>query len=395
MISIYNKISDYIMVLNSVGDIIFCNESFLNKLNYEYNEILNLNITKIIKNKYNHSASDIIKECKEINETIEFYTKSGQTIKINSNISIENFNNEKSILIIGKEVDSKAYTTEMLEDLLDNIDSCTFILKEDGKYLYVNKAFTNILNKTREEIIGTYNEEYWEYDIYTELDRNNKEVVRNKSPKIFNEKLVEGENIQWYESYKAPIFDKSGNHKYVVATSKNVTLSKTISEELYKNYNKTNLENRFYIGNKEDIDLKKKLTNIGEQILEYTQANSMSVLLYDREKNVLVPTIKLRDANKHFKNIERVPFPIKEEELANYKCCLNSVFPLEEIEKFSSINLNHCEEVAYGGNYLIELYNEFIGFICISFKKGNAPKFNSDEYMKYICNKIAMIIKNT
>lgn len=36
----------------------------------------------------------------------------------------------------------------------------------------------------------------------------------------------------------------------------------------------------------------------------------------------------------------------------------------------------------------------FIGMITLSYSKGNASKFNSDEYMKYICNKIAMIIKN-
>ena len=34
MLSIYNKISDYILVLNFDGEVIFCNESLLNRLNY-------------------------------------------------------------------------------------------------------------------------------------------------------------------------------------------------------------------------------------------------------------------------------------------------------------------------------------------------------------------------
>ena len=47
MLSIYNKISDYIIVLRHDGEIIFCNEVFLKRLNYNKNDILNLNINEI------------------------------------------------------------------------------------------------------------------------------------------------------------------------------------------------------------------------------------------------------------------------------------------------------------------------------------------------------------
>ena len=35
MLSIYNKISEYIIVVNLEGEIIFCNESFLKRFNYK------------------------------------------------------------------------------------------------------------------------------------------------------------------------------------------------------------------------------------------------------------------------------------------------------------------------------------------------------------------------
>ena len=54
MLFIYNKISDYIIVLNNNGKIVFCNESFLNRLSYNQDEILKLNISKIITNGYNN-----------------------------------------------------------------------------------------------------------------------------------------------------------------------------------------------------------------------------------------------------------------------------------------------------------------------------------------------------
>ncbi len=155
MVSIYNKVSDYIIVLNCMGEIIFCNESFLKRLNYNHEEILNLNIGKIINE--NNNINNEIKEFGEINKTLEFYSKSNELVKINSTIIIENFNNDKSIFIIGKEVESKQYTMEILEDLLDNINVCAFVIDDDGKYLYVNKPFAEMLDKKREDIIGTYN----------------------------------------------------------------------------------------------------------------------------------------------------------------------------------------------------------------------------------------------
>ena len=79
MLFIYNKISDYIIVLNNNGKIVFCTESFLNRLSYNQDEILKLNISKIITNGYNN----IPKGSEEANKTLEFHAKSNEIAKIN------------------------------------------------------------------------------------------------------------------------------------------------------------------------------------------------------------------------------------------------------------------------------------------------------------------------
>lgn len=392
MVSIYNKVSDYIIVLNCMGEIIFCNESFLKRLNYNHEEILNLNIGKIINQ--NNNINNELKEFGEINKTLEFYSKSNELVKINSNIIIENFNSDKSIFIIGKEVKSKQYTMEILEDLLDNINVCAFVIDSDGKYLYVNKPFTEMLDKKREDIIGSYNGDNWEYNIYNEFEKNNTEVFENKSPKIFNEKLVYDGNIHWYESYKAPIYDENKKPKYIVAKSKNVDLSKITSEELYKNYNRVTIENDFSGSSKKSVDLNEILKNIGEHILDYTKADGISMLLYDSDKEGLIPIVKLKNAKINLKNIEFIPLKKVNLYSDKYRSYFNCVFTKDKIPNLSSVDYKCIDELYYCGNYIIELNDELIGMIGLSYKKGNTPKFNSDEYMKYICNKIAMIINN-
>ncbi|MFR9069660.1 MAG: PAS domain S-box protein, partial [Paraclostridium sp.] len=392
MVSIYNKVSDYIIVLNCMGEIIFCNESFLKRLNYNHEEILNLNIGKIISE--NNNINNDLKEFGERNKTLEFYSKSNELVKINSNIIIENFKSDKSIFIIGKEVESKQYTMEILEDLLDNINVCAFVIDDDGKYLYVNKPFAEMLDKKREDIIGTYNSDNWEYNIYNEFEKNNREVFESKSPKIFNEKLVYDDNIHWYESYKAPIFDENKKPKYIVAKSKNINLSKITAEELYKNYNRVTIENDFSGSSKKSVDLNEILKNIGEHILDYTKADGISMLLYDSDKEGLIPIIKLKNSNTHLENVEFIPLKKFDVYLDKYKSYFNCIFKKDKIDNLSNIDYICIDKLDYCGNYIIDLYDEFIGMICLSYSKGNAPKFNSDEYMKYICNKIAMIINN-
>lgn len=389
MLSIYNKISDYIMVLNYNGEIIFCNQSFLNLLNYTHEEVLNLSIKELIKN------DDILKESEEINKTLEFYTKSKKPVKVNSIISTEKFNDKKNIFIVGKQVQSKPYTMEMLEDILDNINASMFIIDNDDKYLYVNKAFSNMVNKKKEDIIGTYSIDHWSNNIYNEFKKNNNEIIKNKSPKIFNEKVEEVNGISWYESYKAPIIDDDGKFKYIVAQTKNINLSKTISEELYKNYNTVNFENDFDSSDNNSNSLNKVLSNIGEKIIDYTDADGISILLYDREQEGLIPAIKLKDSAMYLEKVDFIPLKKDDVDLKKYKGQVNCILPKNKITDLYDAGYSRIEQLDYCGSYAIELYNEFIGIISLTYSNGNSPKFNSDEYMKYICNKLAMIIKNT
>ena len=391
MLSIYNKISEYIIVVNLEGEIIFCNESFLKRFNYKKDEILNKDIRKII-NKFNY-FNELSEDNQGIDEILEFYTKSNEVIKVNSNISIANFNNQESVVIIGKKNEDKPYNMDMLEDLLDNIDVAAFIIDKNGKYLYVNNNFSEMLNEKRENIIGKYNNIYWDDETYNNFNKNNSEVFKIKSAKIFNEKATVDGSSCWYKSFKAPIFDENGNTKYIVATTKNVNLSKAISEELYKNYNRAIMENNFERKN-DNMKLNDILNNISQYILEYTKSDGLSLMIYDEKIEGLKPIINLENSVLNIKENEVISLKkadIQSEVYRKYSNCILHKDKLPDILRDKSVLV---DELNYFGNYSIRLFDEFIGIIFLSYRDNNYPRFNCDEYMKYICNQIAMLIKN-
>ena len=387
MTSIYNNISDFIIILNFEGTIKFCNKSFLNKLQYKEEEIINKNIFKITKQR---NYFDKINE----DENIEFYSKNKEIIKIDARITIDNFKNEKNIFIVGKEINSKPYTMEMLEELLDTMDVGAFITDLNGKYIYVNDVSVKGLNKKKEEVIGTYIQEHWPQHTCDKFNNENIQLFKSAKPRIFSEKLNCGENEYFYRTYKAPIFKSDGTPKYITATCQNVTLKKFVTETLLSNYNKISSSNKGENNINYNENLNEVLKEICFNILDYTNADGLSLLLYNKDKNLLEPVVKLESANEIFENIDSISLNKINSNLLKNRKYSNCQLHREEIKAI--IESEHiCVEDSYqSGNYIIELYNEFIGVICLNYNENNSPLFNSDEYMEYICNKIAMVIKN-
>ena len=280
----YSEISEYILVLDYKGKILFCNNNFLNRLKYNNGELLNSSISNIIYRE-NDSIYDILNEFEEINEFLEFRSKSNELVGIKARISIESFNNNKCILIIGKEV----YNT-----------------------------------------------------------KNNNDFI-----------------------------------------------SKTKSEELFKNYNETIKESDINYNKNVNIDLNKKLMHMGEQILNYTQAHGLCIFLYSDAKEGLVPAVKLNYSNLYLKNIEFIPCKKVDMNSDKYRAYLNCTYLRDNIPNLSDIDYNGLDKLEYSSNYVIELSDEFFGIITLSYNKGSFPKSDNHEYMKYISNKIAMVIENT
>jgi PAS domain S-box-containing protein len=90
--------------------------------------------------------------------------------------------------------------------ILNNLPHLAWLKTCDGKYLSVNESFAASVNKTTDEIIGKC-----DFDIYNELSARryadeDKMVIQSKKQLYIEEK----ENDKIWETFKAPIFNSSG-----------------------------------------------------------------------------------------------------------------------------------------------------------------------------------------
>ena len=74
MNSIFNKFDEYVLIINSNGDIVFVNDKFLKKLKYSEEEIYELNVEDILVDEDNYKTN-ILEVSEDRRIDISFYSK--------------------------------------------------------------------------------------------------------------------------------------------------------------------------------------------------------------------------------------------------------------------------------------------------------------------------------
>lgn len=386
---ILNQISDYILIVDKNGKIVFINDKFLHKLGYNKENLDNLNIKKIINHK-EIKLDDILIEKKYTNKEIKFLKSNGKFINLDSYISLSEFKNKQCLFILSKNIEKYSYTKEDLEILLDNIDMATFIKDKNGKYIYASKSMKDVWYKAQDEVIGKYDEEVWDKNTAKTFRESDDDIRNKKVAKLYQQSSkVNGKNIL-SEDYKAPIYDKNNNLKYIVGSSKSIRLQRLVENCIFKNYSQFITEdfNPYE-------DMYELFNNLSNNIVNYLNAYGLSILLYDKNKQALIPYIKLKNSKKIFKNIDKIE--LTKEELI----ILQEEFPKgfkskSKLKKPASIPNLHLEldDVSYVGVYPMQFRNELTGILSISYAKGNEPKYNLDDFFYETARKLSMLIRN-
>ncbi|MBN1118898.1 MAG: response regulator [Bacteroidales bacterium] len=134
-----------------------------------------------------------------------------------SNISARKFAEEK---LVESEAQKKA--------IINNLPQLAWLKSVDGIYLSVNDTFARSVELKTEDIIGKTDFEVYEFDVADKYRKEDRFVIKNK--KQFSTEEITGD--QYWETYKAPVFDNQGNVIGVTGVSFNITNRKNSEEEI-------------------------------------------------------------------------------------------------------------------------------------------------------------------
>ncbi len=392
MEKIFNKFNKYILIVDKQGNIKLCNDKLMSKLGYTQSELYNLNIDKVTYNQ-----DEIIKQILNIKEDIDIIvninSKSKNIIPLKCEVTMSEYKGDQVLFIIGEDVNQSLYNIDDLEILLDNIQMNAWIKDINGKYLYVNKSLSNLAQKDKENIIGTYDKDIWiedEYKIYVKTD---KDIMQTKQGMLFQDQNSKDGHKRLFETYKAPILDEKQEVKYIIGINRDITLKKKIEKELQNNYDKLNNVNDIISTKNDCKNIQELLNSICDDFLKHLKADSLCIISYNPIKKELKRYLEIGCSQDSFKDLYCVKIN-NEEEKELFEKESEGIREIKQVEQMKNYTITVDKNIKYLGTYNIKFKDEFLGLLCISYKNGNKPKFNQDDFIKSSCSQMAALIKN-
>ena len=394
MKSILNKLDEYILVVDYEGNIIDCNDKILSKLKYDYNFLYYKNIKSVVK-----CGGEILEEIinNKENFDITFLKSDKEHITFSCSAIKKYYNNKNCVFLICKNISDKYYKKQELEKLMDETHITMWIKDINSRYLYVSKHFKEYFEKEYNikdiDVIGKTDFDLFSYEEALRFNNEDKYVISTMEYIKSEHRQKYCGKLRYAEVYRYPIKNDNGSLKYIVGIVKDVTAEKTLEVEIRKNHYNMSKIYELINKNKNKVNLNELLEDIIKDLSKHLNADGLSIFLYNKEKNVIIPKVKLGRAKQSLEKYYSIPISQELLDIYSNKSILDSIRHIDTMPKTEYLEYNRKHGLEYIGSYKISIDNEFIGLLNITYNKGNLPINNIDSFMKTICIEIGMLIK--
>ncbi|MGD1823053.1 MAG: sensor domain-containing diguanylate cyclase [Pleomorphochaeta sp.] len=257
----FNTITDYIIVCNKNGEIVYANQATITNLEYSINELVHMNIIDFIVEQDKNRASRIYNlmfKGKIKSSSFNFKSKSGRVIPAETRIWSGKWNNQDCIFGIAKDMTKEKEALLKFTKVFQNNPALMALSDmEDMRFIDVNTSFVEKLGYSYDELIGKTTDELKLFPnpekhkaIAVQLSKkgtikNIELEVRQKDGSIlyglFSGEIIESENKNYFLTVMIDITEKRKMEQKIKEQS--------IRDSL------TNLYNRRYIFDQLEIYL--------------------------------------------------------------------------------------------------------------------------------------------
>ncbi len=143
-----------------------------------------------------------------------------------------------------KELQARSRRNELfLDSVVENIPDMVFIKEADElRFARVNRAAERLLGQAREDLVGKTDHDFFpasEADFFVQMDR---EVLRQLEARdIPEEPIHTADGVRFLHTKKVPIVDASGEPRYLLGVSEDITERKRLDDALRREIARTRL----------------------------------------------------------------------------------------------------------------------------------------------------------
>ena len=120
-----------------------------------------------------------------------------------------------------------------LDALFDHIsDICFFVKDSTGRFVRCNRAFLNLVGRTREEdVLGARDLDFFPASLAENYTNDDRVVLRSGKPLINRIELMRNPNgsNDWFTTTKLPLFDRNGVTIGIAGTTRDVKKTSSVA----------------------------------------------------------------------------------------------------------------------------------------------------------------------
>jgi len=137
-----------------------------------------------------------------------------------------------------KQIEKKLVeSNRFLDAIIENYPDIIFVKDLDLRYVRINKATADLINKTNDEVIGAT-----DYDLFSEeeadkiLLKDNEVLRTGKITPVYEQDIQIRKQTCWFSTRKFPVLDSSGNTAFIIGIARDITEQKKQQDQISQFY---------------------------------------------------------------------------------------------------------------------------------------------------------------
>lgn len=251
----FNTITDYILIGDMKGKIIYANKATVDKLGYSIDELLNMNIIELHQKNKRDEASSILNQMflGEIQSCpLELISKTNKSIPVETRVWFGKWNNEDCIFGISKDLSKEQEALQKFTKVFKNNPALMALSNmEDKRFIDINTSFLNKLGYSYNEVIGKTSADLKLFPNPEKHEKTTEQLTQSGEIKNIELKVRCKDGSILYGIFSGEIIESQGK-RYYLTVMIDVTEKKLMEhklQELSIRDSLTNIYNRRYIFN--------------------------------------------------------------------------------------------------------------------------------------------------
>jgi PAS domain S-box-containing protein len=118
-----------------------------------------------------------------------------------------------------------------LRALLDNQPHLAWLKDREGRFLAVNRAFSQACGQpSPEAVVGKTDLDVWPLELAESYRADDSAVMESGEQKVMEEQIAEVDGTRWFETYKSPVIDPKGHIVGTTGVARDITERKRAEE---------------------------------------------------------------------------------------------------------------------------------------------------------------------